>query len=229
LNGDLLSDFDLSALVAFHQRREAKATIGLKEVQDTTGFGLVDLEDDGTISGFREKAGTSDGGPGLVNSGVYVLEREVIEAVAPGREVSIEREVFPRLTGPGLAGLVLDGYWMDIGTPDRYLQATWDIVEGRMEGSSDLAGSGPVIAPTASVAPGAKVGPRAVVSADCVVEGGAEVSGSVMLEGSRVGTNARVIDSILASGAVVDADESVSEAVIGQNEEQDDRRRSGDT
>jgi ADP-glucose pyrophosphorylase len=62
-----------------------------------------------------------------------------------------------------------------------------------------------------------------------VVEGGAEVSGSVMLEGSRVGTNARVIDSILASGAVVDADESVSEAVIGQNEEQDDRRRSGDT
>jgi mannose-1-phosphate guanylyltransferase len=229
LNGDLLSDFDLSALVAFHQRREAKATIGLKEVQDTTGFGLVDLEDDGTVSGFREKAGTSDGGSGLVNSGVYVLEREVIEAVEPGREVSIEREVFPRLAGPGLAGLVLDGYWMDIGTPDRYLQATWDIVEGRMEGSPDLAGSGPVIAPTASVAPGAKVGPRAVVSSDCVVEEGAEVSGSVMLEGSRVGTNARVIDSILASGAVVDADEAVSGAVIGQNEEQDDRRRSGDT
>jgi len=100
LNGDLLSDFDLSALVAFHRRRGARATIGLKQVEDTSGFGLVDLEDDGSVSGFREKAGDSGSGLGLVNSGVYVLERDVVEAIEPGREVSIEREVFPRLAGP---------------------------------------------------------------------------------------------------------------------------------
>lgn len=217
LNGDLLSDFNLSALIAFHRRRGAVATIGLKQVEDTTGFGLVDLEDDGTVSGFREKAGTVTGGPGLVNAGVYVLEREVVEAIPSGREVSIEREVFPGLAGPGLAGLVLDGYWMDIGTPDRYLQATWDIVEGRMVSGPTFTADGPVISPSASVAPRASIGPRAVIADGCVVEDGAKVSGSVLLEGARVGPGARVVDSILAPGAVVDPGEQVSGALIGQN------------
>jgi mannose-1-phosphate guanylyltransferase len=215
LNGDLLSDFNLSALLAFHGRRGAKATIGLKQVNDTTGFGLVDLDDDGTVSGFREKAGTGAGGSGLVNAGVYVLEREVVEGIEPGREVSIEREVFPGLTGAGLNGLILDGYWMDIGTPARYLEATWDIVEGRMVGGSQFGGSGPVIEPTASVSPEAEIGPRVVISGGCTVEAGARVSGSVLLEGSRVGPGATVIDSVLAPGAAVSPAEKVSGSVIG--------------
>ena len=224
LNGDLLSDFNLSALVAYHRRRGAKATIGLKQVDDTTGFGLVDLEDDGTVSGFREKAGNGTEGPGLVNSGVYVLEREVVEAIEPGREVSIEREVFPALAGSDLAGLVLDGYWMDIGTPERYLEATWDIIEGRMMlGGSGGPGPGPVVAADASVASEAEVGPRTVIAAGCVVEGGASISGSVLLEGVRIGPGARVTDSILAPGATVGAGEEVSGAVIGQNGDRDDR------
>lgn len=215
LNGDLLSDFDLSALVESHGERGSAATIGLKEVEDTTGFGLVDLEEDGAVSGFREKAGTSEGGSGLVNAGVYVLERKVIEAIQPGRQVSIEREVFPRLAGSDLAGLVLEGYWMDIGTPERYLQATWDIVEGRMSGGYTAIEPGPVVAPTASVSPDAVLGSRAVVSADCVVGDGASISGSVLLEGSRVGREAFVVDSILAPGAVIADGEKVSGTVIG--------------
>ena len=215
LNGDLLSDFDLSSLIAFHRTRNAVATIGLKEVEDTTGFGLVDLEDDGSVSGFREKAGTSEGGSGLVNAGVYVLEREVIEAIEPGREVSIEREVFPRLAGSGLAGLSLDGYWMDIGTPERYLEATWDIVEGRMTGSTTAIGPGPVVSPTASVSVDAILGPRSVVSAGSEVGDGARISGSVLLEGARVGRDAVVTDSILAPGAVIGDGEEVSGSVIG--------------
>ena len=79
---------------------------------------------------FVEKTGEAV--PGEINAGAYFLERSVLDLIAPGREVSIEREVFPRLIGDGLGALRLDGYWMDIGTPERYLQATWDILEGRV-------------------------------------------------------------------------------------------------
>ena len=80
---------------------------------------------------FVEKTGEAV--PGEINAGAYVLERSVLDLIPPGREVSIEREVFPRLVGDGLCALRLDGYWMDIGTPERYLQASWDILEGRVE------------------------------------------------------------------------------------------------
>ena len=80
---------------------------------------------------FIEKTGEAV--PGEINAGAYVLERSVLDLIPPGRAVSIEREVFPRLVGEGLSALLLDGYWMDIGTPERYLQASWDILEGRVE------------------------------------------------------------------------------------------------
>ena len=83
------------------------------------------------LGAFLEKTGEAV--PGEVNAGIYVLERSVLDLIPAGREVSIERDVFPRLVGEGLGGLRLDGYWMDIGTPDRYLQASWDILEGRVE------------------------------------------------------------------------------------------------
>ena len=80
---------------------------------------------------FLEKTGEAV--PGEINAGMYALERSVLELIPPGEEVSIERDVFPRLVGEGLHGLRLDGYWMDIGTPERYLQASWDILEQRVE------------------------------------------------------------------------------------------------
>ena len=80
---------------------------------------------------FLEKTGEAV--PGEINAGTYVLERSVLDLIPAGQAVSIEREVFPRLVGDGLCGLLLDGYWMDIGTPERYLQASWDILEGRVE------------------------------------------------------------------------------------------------
>ena len=82
-------------------------------------------------SQFLEKTGERK--PGEVNAGMYVLQRSVLDLIAPGENVSIERDVFPRLVGEGLHGLLLDGYWVDIGTPERYRQASWDILEGRVE------------------------------------------------------------------------------------------------
>ena len=90
-----------------------------------------DRDEDGEVLEFLEKTG--ERAPGEVNAGMYVLERSVLDLIPPGEEVSIERDVFPRLVGEGLHGLRLDGYWMDIGTRERYLQASWDILEGRVE------------------------------------------------------------------------------------------------
>ena len=138
LNGDLLSDFDLGELVRFHREKGARATLGLKEVADPGPYGLVELGTGGQVTGFSEKPedpSTLPPPPWLVNAGTYVLDRSVIEDLPPDENLSIARDVFPRLAGHGLYGLGLEGYWMDIGTPDRYLQATWDVLEGRIETS----------------------------------------------------------------------------------------------
>ena len=87
----------------------------------------------GAVTEFLEKPDPAEIDTDEVNAGAYVLERSVADLIPPGRSVSIEREIFPRLVGQGLFGLRLDGYWMDIGTPERYLQASWDILTGRVE------------------------------------------------------------------------------------------------
>ena len=105
-----------------------------------------------------------------------MLERSVLDLIPPGQKVSIEREVFPRLCGEGLYALPLDGYWMDVGTPERYLQATWDILEGRVATRVRPTAPGLFVEAGAEVDAAATVGPRAVVSAGCRIGSGAEVT-----------------------------------------------------
>jgi mannose-1-phosphate guanylyltransferase len=216
LNGDVLTDLDLSALLRAHEDRQAAATIGLHPVEDSSAFGLVRSGEGGEVLEFLEKTGERV--PGEINAGMYVLERSVLDLIPPGESVSIERDVFPRLVGAGLHGLLLDGYWVDIGTPDRYLRASWDILEARVATRVEPTGPGVLIDPSAEVDDRAKVGPRAVVGPGCRVEAGAQVRESVLLDGSTVGENARVASSILAPGAEVAAGAKLSGAVIAADE-----------
>ncbi len=212
LNGDVLTDLDLSALMRVHRERGASATIALHPVHDASAYGLVRSGERGEVLEFLEKTGEHV--PGEVNAGMYVLERSVLESIPAGASVSIERDVFPRLAGKGLYGLPLDGYWMDIGTPDRYLQASWDILEGRVDTRVEPSTKGVLVAPDAEVAGDATIGPRAVIGAGCRVEAGAEVREAVLLDGCFVGTGARVLNSILADGAEVAAGARVEHAVV---------------
>ncbi|MDX6588882.1 MAG: mannose-phosphate guanylyltransferase [Solirubrobacterales bacterium] len=216
LNGDVLTDLDLAALIRAHDDLGARATLALYPVDDSAAYGLVTADPDGWVGEFVEKSGESV--PGEVNAGVYCLERSVLELVPPGREVSIEREVFPRLIGGGLAARRLEGYWMDIGTPRRYLQAGWDILEGRVESEVRPTAPGLLVELGAEVDSTATVGPRAVVSAGCTVAAGAEVRESVLLEGSAVGAGARVSGSVLAAGAKVEAGAILADAIVGKDE-----------
>jgi mannose-1-phosphate guanylyltransferase len=216
LNGDVLADLDLSALVRAHRDRGARATIGLHPVADSSAYGLVRCDEAGGVLEFLEKTGEAV--PGEINAGAYVLERSVLDIVPAGRAVSIEREVFPRLVGEGLCGLLLDGYWMDIGTPERYLQASWDILEGRVATRVEPTGPGCLVAADAEVDGTARTGPRLVVSSGCRIGPGAEVSEAVLLDGCTVGERALVERSILAPGVQVAPGARLVDAVVGRDE-----------
>ena len=226
LNGDVLTDLDLSALQAFHAERAAVASLALYPVDDPTSYGLVRTDDAGAVEGFLEKPDPSEIDTDQINAGAYVLDRAIVDLIPAGQAVSIERDVFPRLVGQGLFGLRLEGYWMDIGTPERYLQASWDIIEGRVESDVETPGSGPFVAAGAEVAADASVGARAVVGAGARVASGASVEESVLLSGVRMGERASVTGSIVAQdvevgpGASIGTGSIVGEgAVIGAGEE----------
>jgi mannose-1-phosphate guanylyltransferase len=216
LNGDVLTDLDLTALLRAHEDFGARATIGLRAVEDSATYGLVSTGPGGEVTEFAEKTGEHVAGE--INAGAYVLERSVLDEVAPDASVSIELDVFPRLIGDGLFARALDGYWMDVGTPERYLQATWDVLEGAVRSAVVPTAPGVFVAASAEVAADARIGPRAVVSAGCRIGAGAEVTESVLLEGCAVGEGARVGNSILAPGAEVGPETVVDGAVAGPRE-----------
>jgi len=216
LNGDVLTDLDLTALQGFHAERESVATLGLYPVSDPLSYGLVRRRDSGEVTEFLEKPEPEQVDTDEINAGAYVLDRGVAGLIPPGRSVSIEREVFPRLVGQGLFGLRLEGYWMDIGTPERYLAATWDILEGRVETDVPSDGSGTFVAVDASVDPDATVGPRAMIGAGGRVAAGSTIAGSALLEGCSVGEGAEVRAAILGAGVEIGRAARVMEgAVIG--------------
>jgi mannose-1-phosphate guanylyltransferase len=216
LNGDVLADLDLGALLRAYEEHSARATIALHSVEDSSAYGLVRCDGDGRVLEFLEKTGEAV--PGEINAGAYVLERSMLDLVPAGRAVSIERDVFPQLVGDGLCGLLLDGYWMDIGTPERYLQSSWDILEGRVETEVEPTRPGCLVAKGAEVDPEARVGERAVISSGCRIEAGAELSETVLLNGCTVGAGARVERSILAPGAAVEAGARLVNTVVGRDE-----------
>lgn len=218
LNGDSLADLDLTALWERHRETGAKATLGLYPMADPSAYGLVDLAPDGRVLDFLEKPAGPVVSPGLVSAGIYVLNRNVIAAVPEGRNVSIEREVFPELAGNGLHGLVLDGYWKDIGTPERFLEATWDIIEGRVRTVVPVDPDGLLIDPGTSIDPAAEIGPRAVIGPGCRIGPRARVTGSVLLEEVVVGAGATVAGSIFSTGARVADNATVEAMVLGRNE-----------
>ncbi len=235
-NGDVLSDVDLTAMAAAHAARRGAATICLTEVEEPSRYGLVLLNEDHLVAEFIEKPSTWLG-PALINAGVYVLDREVLDLVPRGVEFSIERGVFPRLAGDdALYGFADAGYWRDIGTPESYLQAHFDVLAGavRTVVGEQLDDRGQFVAPTAAIAPearlvapvyvgdgavveaGARVGPRCVLGAGARVQRGARVSESVIQADGVIGAHAEVERSVLVRGARIGAGARVTDAVLGE-------------
>ena len=216
LNGDCLTDIDLTAQLAQHAETGASGTLALVPVTDTSSYGVVPTLAGGEVEAFLEKR-PGPAPTNRINAGAYVLERSVVEMVPAGRAVSIEREIFPELVGNGLYGFdAPDAYWIDIGTPERYLDATFDLLAGDV--SSDLPPSdetGSLIYEP-SLTYGARIGPQAVVGRHCSVGDGTTVERAVLHDNVLVGHNCEIVESVLAEGVRVgDGARIGPDAIVG--------------
>ncbi|HET6770624.1 MAG TPA: NDP-sugar synthase [Actinomycetota bacterium] len=210
LNGDILTDLDLTALIEFHHRQEAIGTIALTRVTDARRFGLVEMEEDGRVLAFKEKQAQLM--PGTVNAGTYVLEPRALAEVPRGVMVSIERETFPGLIARDerLFAYVSDGYWRDLGLPEDYLQAHFDALEGKL----GIDYPQPLVGEGSRVAPDAVVGTMAVLGGGSVVASEARIDRSVLHEGASVGEGAVVEESVLGAGAELGAGAIVRNSLL---------------
>jgi mannose-1-phosphate guanylyltransferase len=206
VNGDVLTDLDVGALVTLHEARGAEGTIALHRVADPSAFGVVPTEPDGRVRAFIEKPPRRQAPTDLINAGTYVLERSVLDRIAPDVPVNVERVTFPAMVSDGsLYALDGDTYWIDAGTPATYLQANLDLISGRRITTE------PAVHDSARVE-GLVV--EAVIGAQASVGHGALVERSVLLPGATIAQGATVRDSIVGARATVGAGATVEAGTV---------------
>jgi mannose-1-phosphate guanylyltransferase len=225
-NGDVLTDVDLSEMVEWHRERNAEATIVLTAVDHPSAYGVVPTEPDGRVLGFIEKPPPGEAPTNLVNAGVYICEPRLLDRIPAGQVSSAERELFPAVVEDRtMYAKGTDAYWMDIGTPENYLQANLDALAGRYVCSA-------VTHPDermALLAPGAELHESARVSSSCLgsgsrVEAGARVKRAVLLPGATVGEGATVRDAVLGERAMVGPGVAIEATAIGDNDVVDEEK-----
>jgi len=222
-NGDILTDLDYGVLVQRHHDAGAVATLALTRVQDTSTFGVVETDANGRVQRFVEKPPPGTLAADTINAGTYVLSAEAFDGVADRGPLSFERAVFPHIVDSGrlLLGVADDAFWMDLGTPDRYLggqaavllgQCAWPIGDGFEQHGSVLVHRSATV--DTALGECVVVGPRTVVDGDASVTSaalfedvsvgaGAQITGAIVGEGARLTAGARVHDTVVAPGGVV--------------------------
>jgi mannose-1-phosphate guanylyltransferase len=234
-NGDVLTDVDLPAVIALHRARGAKATIVLTPVENPSAYGLVETEPDGTIRRFLEKPSPDEITCNTINAGVYVLEPDTFDRIPKDTPWSIERSFFPSLIerGETFIAHVSRGYWIDIGTPEKYAQVHRDIMDGRYPAApfADAPRSawvspaarvedgatieGPCFVDEGAVVKaGARIGPYTVVGRQCHIEEHALLEDAILWANTRVGQDAIVRHAILGRHCHVGRSASVEDGVV---------------
>jgi mannose-1-phosphate guanylyltransferase len=215
LNGDVLSGHSIEAQLRAHRAGQADVTLHLTEVEDPRAFGCVPTDGDGRVTAFLEK--TDQPPTNRVNAGCYVFRHHVIDAIPPGRPVSVERETFPELLASGavVQAYVEPAYWLDVGTPAAFVRGSADLVTGRAPSAAVPVPGEALVAPDAVVAGvvrgGTTVGPRARVEAGAVVEG------SVLLDDAVVASSAVVRASAVGRRSVVGPGSRLEDTVLGDD------------
>lgn len=209
LNGDILSDLDISALVRFHKEKSVEGTLHLIGVDDPSQFGVVELDDDGFVLRFVEKPQPHETNSRVINAGTYVLEASILDRMPVNTPLSIERVVFPAMAADRtLAAMATDDYWIDTGRPETYLAANLDLIDGSR--ATILA----AVAAHADIHPSSVI-THSVVGDHCTIGAGAIVSDSVLLAGASVAEGARVERSIIAGS--VGASAHVVDSMVGSD------------
>jgi mannose-1-phosphate guanylyltransferase len=239
LNGDIFTGLDISSMVNFHRQKEAKITIACTPVEDPSAYGLIETSSDGRITRFLEKPKKEEITTNLINAGTYILEPEVLAHIPPQTTFSFEREVFPALlqTGWSVYAYPSDAYWIDIGTPAKYLKLNQDMLIGKNNaarfgfatGNEVRIGNntklhhtaritGPVlIGENCSIGPGVNIkGPTAIGDNNIIGEE-SSIEESLIWWNTYIGERVQLKKSIVANGSRFEGDNVIENAVIGDN------------
>jgi mannose-1-phosphate guanylyltransferase len=207
VNGDVLTDLNVAELWEFHKSHGAEGTIALTPVDDPSRYGVVPIDDNGRVIEFVEKPAPGTAPTNWINAGTYVLEPSVFDRIASDRKVSIERETFPAMVADeSLFALHSDAYWIDAGTPDTYLRAQLDLIDGIR--ANEIA-----VLPSDEIDSSALV-ENSVLGANVVIGNGTIVRNSILMDGVTIGPGVRIHDSIIASGARVGPDSHISDLTV---------------
>ena len=219
-NGDVLTQVDLAAVLRLHRERKAKATIVLTPVDNPRAYGLVETDASGNIQRFLEKPGEDEITCNTINAGIYVLEPDTFNRIPKDTAWSIERSFFPSLIerGETFVAYVYDGYWIDIGTPAKYLQVHHDIMDGRYSAPPFNGKSAAWISPDARVEDGAEVIGPCFIDEGAVIKKGARILPySVIGRQTHVEEGAVVESSIVWPNGWIGPEASLRGSILGRN------------
>ena len=213
-NGDVLTGLDLSAVIAKHKESGAVATLVLTPVENPSAYGLVETASDGAVLRFVEKPRPDEITCNTINAGVYVLEPSVLAHIPGDEPYSFERGLFPRLLErkDRVVSYTLDKYWIDIGTPAKYLEVHHDILAGRF-----LSKRVPVTAlDRSALSPDVSIDGKSIIDAEVTIRNGVRIQNSVIGRNCKIEEGAHVIDSVIWPGTTLDADSRVEGAILGK-------------
>lgn len=218
-NGDILADFNLEKIMNLHKEKNAYITIGLVKVDNPSSYGLVITDENMKITKFVEKPKPEEIVADTINAGVYVFNPEVLEEIPPGKEVSVEKETFPQVLekGKDMFGYVHYGYWLDVGTIDKFKKANFDVLNGKIKLGYIPSDQNIETEKTALIADDIKVEGKLIIGKNSIVEKGSSFYGKVIIgEGVYIGKNVQIENSIIFSGCVIRENSVISGSVIGK-------------
>ncbi len=238
-NGDVLTDIDLTAFIRFHKKAKAIASIALTKVENPTLYGVVETDKRGKISRFVEKPGLDEVTCNTINAGTYIFEPDVLDYIPHGETYSLEREVFPHLleNKQKLMGYVCEGYWLDIGSWEKYLQAHSDILDNNfrtpvfsrrfstniIKGKNTVLGKGIevfgriVIGDKSRIADNVHIHGNVCIGRNCSIGRGCIISNSVILDNVKIDDDVRIDRSLIAGKCIIEPNSILREGtVIGQ-------------
>ncbi len=220
-NGDILTDLDIRAMVSFHRQKRAKVTIALTPVDDPTSYGLVETDDQHRITRFLEKPSREQITTNLINAGIYMVEADVLARIPPLISFSFERELFPQLLEQGepVYAFPSSGYWIDIGTPQKYLQLNQDLLAGkaRRQNYGLTPDKEVLVGAKTSLHPKAQIKGPTVIGSECTIGEDALIEQSVIWQQVKIGRRAKVKNSIVANYCQLGDDAFIQDSVLGNN------------
>jgi mannose-1-phosphate guanylyltransferase len=220
LNGDIFTDLNLTAMLDFHVGRQAKITIALAPVEDPTAYGLIETGSGGRVTRFLEKPSWNQITTNMINAGTYILSKEILKRIPARVSYSFERQLFPQLleTGEPIFAFPSSAYWMDIGTPEKYLKLHRDLMRGEVKGYQVVQGKVVKIGQNCIISPETQIVGPVVIGNNCVISRGVKIFGPVVLgNGTNLGEDTLVDSSIIWSNTRLGSKVTFNECLVAND------------